>query len=88
MEESFGIINSRTKPLAAYLFTKNKKLEEAFVRSVSAGGLLINDVALHVCFLSLFFYIFFALHIHILKTLFFVHLIKTVRLLTVLMLYI
>ncbi|XP_020107199.1 aldehyde dehydrogenase family 3 member H1-like [Ananas comosus] len=48
VEESFGIINSRTKPLAAYLFTKNKKLEEAFVRSVSAGGLLINDVALHL----------------------------------------
>lgn len=88
MEESFGIINSRTKPLAAYLFTKNKKLEEAFVRSVSAGGMLINDIALHVCFRSLFFYVFFALHIRISEALFFAHLMKTVRRLTVFLLYI
>uniref|UniRef100_A0A7N0TNP0 Aldehyde dehydrogenase n=1 Tax=Kalanchoe fedtschenkoi TaxID=63787 RepID=A0A7N0TNP0_KALFE len=48
VEDSFDIINSRSKPLAAYLFTNNKKLKENFVKSVSAGGLLINDVALHL----------------------------------------
>ncbi|CAM8938315.1 unnamed protein product [Rhodiola kirilowii] len=48
VEDSFDIINSRSKPLAAYLFTNDKKLKENFVNSVSAGGLLINDVALHV----------------------------------------
>uniref|UniRef100_A0A7N1A4Q8 Aldehyde dehydrogenase domain-containing protein n=1 Tax=Kalanchoe fedtschenkoi TaxID=63787 RepID=A0A7N1A4Q8_KALFE len=48
MEDSFDIINSRSKPLAAYLFTNDKKLKEHFVKSVSAGGLLINDVALHL----------------------------------------
>lgn len=52
MEESFDIINSRTKPLAAYLFTKDKILEEKFVNNVSSGGMLINDVALHVIILA------------------------------------
>ncbi|KAI8531357.1 hypothetical protein RHMOL_Rhmol11G0130300 [Rhododendron molle] len=38
IEESFGVINSGEKPLAAYLFTNNKTLKEKFVRNVSAGG--------------------------------------------------
>jgi aldehyde dehydrogenase (NAD+) len=48
IEESIDYINAGTKPLAAYLFTKDKKLQEDFVANVSAGGLLVNDVALHV----------------------------------------
>ncbi|PKU70852.1 aldehyde dehydrogenase family 3 member H1-like [Dendrobium catenatum] len=47
IEESIDLINSKPKPLSAYLFTKNKKLEEKFVRAVSAGGLLINDTIMH-----------------------------------------
>jgi acyl-CoA reductase-like NAD-dependent aldehyde dehydrogenase len=48
LEDGFELINKFPKPLAAYCFTKNKKLEEEFVQNVSAGGILINDVALHV----------------------------------------
>ncbi|TFJ94800.1 phosphoribosylpyrophosphate synthetase [Platysternon megacephalum] len=48
VEDSLRIINGRDKPLAAYLFTSNKKLEQEFVANLSAGGLLINDTALHV----------------------------------------
>ncbi|OAY65608.1 aldehyde dehydrogenase family 3 member H1-like [Ananas comosus] len=48
VEDSFNIIKSKTKPLAAYLFTKNKKLEEEFVKNISSGGMLINDIALHL----------------------------------------
>ncbi|KAK7282715.1 hypothetical protein RIF29_11704 [Crotalaria pallida] len=48
LEESFDVINSGTKPLAAYLFTTNKKLTEHFVATVSAGGLLVNDTVLHL----------------------------------------
>jgi aldehyde dehydrogenase (NAD+) len=48
LEESFDVINSGPKPLAAYLFTNNKKLKERFVKSVSAGGLVINDTTLHL----------------------------------------
>lgn len=53
LEESFDIINSGTKPLAAYLFTNDKKLKQLFVNTVSAGGLVINDTTIHVTSLSL-----------------------------------
>uniref|UniRef100_A0A1D1Y547 Aldehyde dehydrogenase n=1 Tax=Anthurium amnicola TaxID=1678845 RepID=A0A1D1Y547_9ARAE len=48
IEESFNIINSRIKPLAAYLFTTNKKLQDKFVTTISAGGMCINDTTLHL----------------------------------------
>ncbi|KAJ4700704.1 Aldehyde dehydrogenase [Melia azedarach] len=48
IEDSFDIINTGTKPLAAYLFSNNKKLKQQFVATVSAGGLLINDTAVHL----------------------------------------
>jgi len=51
IEDSFDIIKSGTKPLAAYLFTNNKKLKEQFLMSVSAGGVVINDTTLHVIIL-------------------------------------
>lgn len=51
VEDSFVIINSRSKPLAAYLFTNDKALEKKFVNSISAGGMLINDTCLHVILL-------------------------------------
>ncbi|MQL72749.1 hypothetical protein Taro_005141 [Colocasia esculenta] len=53
VEEAFDMINSRASPLAAYLFTSNRKLEDKFVRSVSAGGMCINDTALHFANTSL-----------------------------------
>ncbi|XP_038899561.1 aldehyde dehydrogenase family 3 member H1-like isoform X2 [Benincasa hispida] len=49
VEDSFEIVNSSgTKPLAAYLFTNNKKLKERFVACISAGGVAINETALHL----------------------------------------
>lgn len=51
LEDSFEIVNSGTKPLAAYLFSNNKKLKEQFVACISAGGVVINDTTIHVRFL-------------------------------------
>ncbi|XP_062157991.1 aldehyde dehydrogenase family 3 member H1 isoform X1 [Alnus glutinosa] len=48
VEDSVDIINSGTKPLAAYLFTNNKKLKEHFVMAVSAGGMVVNDTVIHL----------------------------------------
>ncbi|XP_059631795.1 aldehyde dehydrogenase family 3 member H1 [Cornus florida] len=48
IEDSFDMIKSRPKPLAAYLFTNNKKLKEEFVKNITAGGVCINDIALHL----------------------------------------
>ncbi|GMH00710.1 hypothetical protein Nepgr_002549 [Nepenthes gracilis] len=53
LEESFDFIRSRSKPLAAYLFTNRKKLKDEFVRTISAGGIAINDIALHLVVPSL-----------------------------------
>uniref|UniRef100_A0A9I9CZ22 Aldehyde dehydrogenase n=1 Tax=Cucumis melo TaxID=3656 RepID=A0A9I9CZ22_CUCME len=48
LEDSFEIVNSGTKPLAAYLFSNNKKLKEQFVACISAGGVVINDTTIHL----------------------------------------
>lgn len=48
LEESFDIIKSGAKPLAAYIFTNDKKLKEHFVNNVSAGGLVVNDTTVHL----------------------------------------
>ncbi|GAA0139369.1 dehydrogenase [Lithospermum erythrorhizon] len=48
IKDGISFINSREKPLAAYLFTNDKSLKEEFIRNVSAGGLVINDTALHL----------------------------------------
>lgn len=48
IEDSFEVIKSKPKPLAAYLFTNNEKLKTEFIKDISAGGMLINDTILHV----------------------------------------
>ncbi|KAK9266228.1 hypothetical protein L1049_012432 [Liquidambar formosana] len=48
LEDGFDVINSKSKPLAAYLFTNNEQLKKHFVRDISAGGMLINDTILHL----------------------------------------
>ncbi|KAF3778264.1 Aldehyde dehydrogenase family 3 member H1 [Nymphaea thermarum] len=53
IEDSFDVINSQPKPLAAYLFTKDKRIEKMFVEQISAGGILVNDTVVHLANLSL-----------------------------------
>ncbi|KAI9114336.1 hypothetical protein K1719_014564 [Acacia pycnantha] len=48
LEESFDIIRSKPKPLAAYLFTNDEQLKKDYVQNISSGGMLINDTILHV----------------------------------------
>ncbi|XP_021863786.2 aldehyde dehydrogenase family 3 member I1, chloroplastic isoform X2 [Spinacia oleracea] len=48
IEDSFQVIKSKPKPLAAYLFTNNEELKKSFVKDISAGGMLINDTILHL----------------------------------------
>ncbi|CAA0827913.1 Aldehyde dehydrogenase family 3 member H1 [Striga hermonthica] len=48
IEESLRLINSRGKPLAAYIFTNNKQLKEDFARSISAGAVVINETVVHI----------------------------------------
>ncbi|KAF5182586.1 Aldehyde dehydrogenase [Thalictrum thalictroides] len=48
IEESFDLIQSKSKPLAAYLFTTDKELEKKFVSTISSGGMVVNDTVIHL----------------------------------------
>jgi aldehyde dehydrogenase (NAD+) len=47
LDEAIGFVNSRPKPLAAYLFTKTKSVRERVISEVPAGGMLINHLLFH-----------------------------------------
>lgn len=44
LDEAIEFVNSRPKPLAAYLFTKSKSVRERVVKEVPAGGMLVNQL--------------------------------------------
>jgi aldehyde dehydrogenase (NAD+) len=44
LDEAIDFVNSRPKPLAAYLFTKAKSVRERVIKEVSAGGMLVNHL--------------------------------------------
>ena len=44
LDEAIEFVNSRPKPLAAYLFTKSKSVRERVIKEVSAGGMLVNHL--------------------------------------------
>lgn len=46
--QAFDFVRRREKPLAAYLFTGNRKTEKEFLGRVSFGGGCINDTVLHI----------------------------------------
>lgn len=48
IEEVIQIINKKEKPLALYLFTNNKKVEERMLKEISFGGGCINDTIMHL----------------------------------------
>ena len=47
LDEAIAFVNSRPKPLAAYLFTKSKAVRERVVKQVPAGGMLVNSLLFH-----------------------------------------
>ncbi|GAB7143858.1 aldehyde dehydrogenase family protein [Mycobacterium riyadhense] len=48
LDEAIGFVNSRPKPLSAYLFTKGRATRERVIKEVSAGGMLVNHLAFQV----------------------------------------
>lgn len=48
LEVPLNIINSKSKPLALYIFSKNKLTVKRLLKSTSSGGACINDVVIHV----------------------------------------
>ena len=47
VDDAISFVNSRPKPLAAYLFTKTKSIRERVVKEVPAGGMVINHLLFH-----------------------------------------
>jgi aldehyde dehydrogenase (NAD+) len=47
VDEAITFVNSRPKPLAAYLFTKAKAVRERVIKEVPAGGMLVNHLVFH-----------------------------------------
>ncbi len=47
-DDVISFVNSRPKPLALYLFTNNKQIQDAITKQVSYGGGCINDTILHI----------------------------------------
>jgi acyl-CoA reductase-like NAD-dependent aldehyde dehydrogenase len=46
-DEAIAFVNSREKPLAAYLFSNSKQNQQSFLDNTSFGGGCINDVVMH-----------------------------------------
>ncbi|CAG9767457.1 unnamed protein product [Ceutorhynchus assimilis] len=47
-QEAVNLINSKEKPLAMYVFTKNQKIKDLFLTKTSSGGVCINDTMMHL----------------------------------------
>ncbi len=52
-EEAFAAVAAREHPLAAYLFTKNRAVQQKFCRELLFGGGCINDTVAHLASSSL-----------------------------------
>jgi aldehyde dehydrogenase (NAD+) len=48
LEEVIAIINSRPKPLALYIFSRNKDIQQRILQATSSGGVCINDTIMQV----------------------------------------
>ena len=55
IDEAITNINSRPKPLALYLFSKSKKIQDKFMTQCDFGGGCINDTIMHIAFPGLGF---------------------------------
>ncbi|MEM8829169.1 MAG: aldehyde dehydrogenase [Cyanobacteria bacterium P01_G01_bin.19] len=48
LDRAIASINSRPKPLALYIFSRNKDLQNKVLHSTSSGGVCINDTVMQV----------------------------------------
>lgn len=52
-QKAIEMINSRPKPLALYIFSNSRKVQNQFMTKTSSGGVCINDTVLHISAVSL-----------------------------------
>jgi len=47
-DEAIELINQREKPLALYVFSEYKEVQDRFKQRTSSGGMLVNDTLMHL----------------------------------------
>jgi len=47
IDEVIAFVNARPKPLAAYIFTKSRKVRKRLLGEISSGGAVVNHLAMH-----------------------------------------
>ncbi|MBE9192096.1 aldehyde dehydrogenase [Gloeocapsopsis crepidinum LEGE 06123] len=53
LSEAIAIINEKPKPLALYLFSRDRKIQQRVLQETSSGGVCINDTVMQVAVSSL-----------------------------------
>ncbi len=48
LKEALDFVVDRPKPLATYVFSKDKKIQNAVIENISSGGICINDTLIHL----------------------------------------
>ncbi|MCX7748795.1 MAG: aldehyde dehydrogenase [Clostridia bacterium] len=48
LDEAIEMINRKPKPLALYIFSKNKKIQDKVLEETSSGGVSVNDTISHI----------------------------------------
>ncbi len=48
LEEAIKMVNAGPKPLALYLFTRDRKIRDKVINETSSGGVCINDTVSHI----------------------------------------
>jgi acyl-CoA reductase-like NAD-dependent aldehyde dehydrogenase len=48
LAEAIAFVNSKPKPLALYIFSRNQKIQEQILEQTSSGGVCINETIMHV----------------------------------------
>src|SRR5690625_4691896 len=48
VDDAIDFVNTRPKPLAAYLFTKTRAIREKVINRVPSGGMLVNHLVFQV----------------------------------------
>ena len=48
IEEGVNFIKSKSKPLAAYVFSEDKFIQDKLIKEISCGGICVNDTIVHI----------------------------------------
>jgi len=48
LEEAIAFINRRPKPLALYVFSRRKAIQQQVIQQTSSGGVCVNDTIMHI----------------------------------------